>query len=269
MSTYLIKWNPKKSPWADLAQNVEDVRRKGFFDSRWSCGNTKRIRQGDRVFLLRTGVAPRGIVATGIVNEETFEDTHWDQESSQDTALFIGVRFDTLLHPERDGILTIDQLQTEHLVGFPWHTQGSGITIPPLAAEELETAWSGFLTAHGQQPISLADEVTAPLRFFEGATRQVSVNSYERNPYARHQCIEHYGCRCCACGFDFEKAYGQLGQGFIHVHHLKPLSEIREQYEIDPITDLRPICPNCHTMIHRGSEMLTIEELRPLIQAHG
>ena len=122
--------------------------------------------------------------------------------------------------------------------------------------------------AHGQQPIPLADEVATPSRFFEGATRQISVNVYERNPYARQRCIEHYGCRCAVCGFDFEAVYGELGRGYIHVHHLMPLSAIREEYEIDPIADLRPICPNCHAMIHQDTPMMSIKDLRARIQNH-
>ena len=58
-----------------------------------------------------------------------------------------------------------------------------------------------------------------------------------------------------------------LGRGFIHVHHLKPLSEIQEEYEIDPIADLRPICPNCHAMIHCNTEMMSIKDLKKLIQS--
>lgn len=267
MSTYLIKWNPKKWVWKTLVQEVEQVRRKGFIDDRWSCGNTKRIQRGDRVFLMRTGFAPRGIMASGIVTKEPYEDVHWDPKRPSDTALCIDVRFYTLLHPEHDAILAIEKLQTKHLADFPWHIQAGGISIPPLAAADLEVAWSAFLTAQGQQPISLADEITTPARFFEGATRQISVNIYERNPAARRQCIEKYGCRCSVCDFDFEQAFGDLGRGFIHVHHLKPLSEIQEEYEIDPIADLRPICPNCHAMVHQDTEMMSIKDLRKLIQS--
>jgi 5-methylcytosine-specific restriction protein A len=56
-----------------------------------------------------------------------------------------------------------------------------------------------------------------------------------------------------------------LGEGFIHVHHLKPLAQIGEQYELDPINDLRPVCPNCHAMLHRASPALSIDALRALI----
>lgn len=100
----------------------------------------------------------------------------------------------------------------------------------------------------------------------EGYIRQIKVNAYERNNQARKKCIEHYGSNCYVCGFDFEKVFGEIGKGFIHVHHLIPLSEINQEYEVEPIKDLRPLCPNCHAMIHRKSPPFTIEELRGLLK---
>ncbi|RME44545.1 MAG: HNH endonuclease, partial [Chloroflexi bacterium] len=58
--------------------------------------------------------------------------------------------------------------------------------------------------------------------------------------------------------------YGELGKGFIHVHHVIPLSEIDSRYEVDPINDLCPVCPNCHAMIHREEPPLTIKQLREI-----
>jgi predicted HNH restriction endonuclease len=98
--------------------------------------------------------------------------------------------------------------------------------------------------------------------FKEGATSKILVNSYERNPKARQKCIEYYGTNCCICGFDFAEKFGTIGEGFIHVHHLKPLSEIGEEYIIDPIEDMRPICPNCHAMTHRRTPAFNIEEIQ-------
>lgn len=102
--------------------------------------------------------------------------------------------------------------------------------------------------------------------FLEGSLRKVVVNSYERSPQARRKCLNYYGAVCVICDFDFAKVYGDIAQGFIHVHHLKPLSEIGEQYELDPIADLRPICPNCHAVIHLGGETRSIDEVRGLLQ---
>lgn len=110
-----------------------------------------------------------------------------------------------------------------------------------------------------------ADEVDEAASYHEGATKQVLVNAYERNPKARKACIAHYGLACTVCGVNFEERYGEPGKDFIHVHHLHPLSLRKAEYKIDPIKDLRPVCPNCHAMLHRDDPPLTIEELRQLV----
>jgi predicted restriction endonuclease len=99
----------------------------------------------------------------------------------------------------------------------------------------------------------------------EGAKRQVTVNAFERNPKARQECIKYYGTKCNICNFDFEKQYGEIGKGFIHIHHIKPLSEINEEYEVNPIQDLRPVCPNCHAMIHKRNPPYSMEEIQSLL----
>jgi len=98
--------------------------------------------------------------------------------------------------------------------------------------------------------------------FTEGSQKQVYVNRYERDPKARIACINHHGNSCAICGFDFEVAYGQIGKGYIQVHHLKPLGEIGKEYNVDPVNDLLPVCPNCHAMIHGTRPARDIEEVR-------
>jgi 5-methylcytosine-specific restriction protein A len=105
------------------------------------------------------------------------------------------------------------------------------------------------------------DEIPNPNEIFEGAKKQVTVNAYERNVKARQKCIEHYGSECSVCGFDFEGAYGERGKDFIHVHHLVQISSIGKEYQVNPIEDLRPVCPNCHAMIHRNP-LFTIDQLK-------
>ncbi|WP_199900042.1 HNH endonuclease [Rhodopseudomonas sp. B29] len=101
--------------------------------------------------------------------------------------------------------------------------------------------------------------------FLEGAPRSTFVNIYERDPNARRRCIAHWGLRCRVCRFDFEATYGRLGHGYIHVHHLKPLNEIGEEYEVDPVKDMRPVCLNCHAMLHKSNSLSSIEELQALV----
>ena len=97
--------------------------------------------------------------------------------------------------------------------------------------------------------------------YYEGSVTTVKVNKYERNQEARRKCIEIHGCQCKICGFNFEKTYGEAGKGLIHVHHVVPISSIKEQYQIDYEKDLIPVCPNCHAMIHRKKDPYTPEEI--------
>ncbi len=116
------------------------------------------------------------------------------------------------------------------------------------------------------QPTVLAEEVLEAQKYWEGATKQISVNIYERNPEARRKCIERYGSNCYVCGFNFKQIYGGIGENFIHVHHLKSISEIGQEYQIDPIRDLCPVCPNCHAMLHQKKPAYTIGELKDIIR---
>ncbi len=109
----------------------------------------------------------------------------------------------------------------------------------------------------------IPEKETADL--FEGAKKTVTINAYERNSKARKVCIDYWGTKCSVCGFDFEKVYGSIGKGFIHVHHLIPVAQIGKSYQINPINDLRPVCPNCHSMIHSQNPPLSIEKVKRLI----
>lgn len=111
-----------------------------------------------------------------------------------------------------------------------------------------------------------ADEVPN-IAFREGSVGEVTINAFERSPTARQACIAHWGSRCIVCGLSFDERYGELGQGFIHVHHLIPLAAVSGTYEVDPVIDLRPVCPNCHAMLHRKDPPLAIDELRALLRA--
>lgn len=115
---------------------------------------------------------------------------------------------------------------------------------------------------------TLEDILNKPqyLALLEGNSYEVTSTVYERNSKARRTCIDRYGAKCMACEFDFSEFYGSIGEGFIHVHHIKPLAAVGQEYEIDPIQDLQPVCPNCHAMIHKRNPPYTIEEIKIFIQ---
>ena len=112
---------------------------------------------------------------------------------------------------------------------------------------------------------TLPEEIPEIPGLVEGASYTVQINAYERNPKARSECIAHYQPICVVCGFSFAAVYGPLADKLIHVHHLRPLSEIGKSYVVDPVADLRPICPNCHAVIHMGGGCLTIAAARMLV----
>jgi len=132
----------------------------------------------------------------------------------------------------------------------------------------VQITWSFAKSSH-QRPEAIAEEVEDPENCIEGALKIISVNTYERNPQARNACIDAYGLSCSVCDMNFEDSYGDVGKGFIHVHHLIPLSDIREEYFLNPLTDLRPVCPNCHAMLHRRRPAFSIEELIKLRKMAG
>lgn len=103
----------------------------------------------------------------------------------------------------------------------------------------------------------------------EGSTTSYYGVRYERDPKLRCQAIAIHGTACKACGFDFEKAYGEYARGYIHVHHVQPISEFDGVKLVDPETDLITLCANCHAVIHRKRRTtLSIDQLKRMIRGH-
>lgn len=111
----------------------------------------------------------------------------------------------------------------------------------------------------------LLEVVIDYLGYEEGDVQKALVNKYERDGRNRELCLEVHGYKCAVCGFDFEAVYGPLGKGFIHVHHVVPVSQLGEGYLIDPVNDLIPVCPNCHSMLHRVNPPLMPDDLKKIL----
>jgi 5-methylcytosine-specific restriction protein A len=152
MSTYLLTWSPKKWQWNDLSRRIGEIKRKGYSVTNWSCGNNKSITKGDRVFLLRQGEEPRGIVGAGWAESDSFEEVHWREEKARigRTTMYVMVRWETLLNPQTESILPREWLNDAALSRVNWNTQISGITIRHEAVEVLEDRWSDFLSERGE-----------------------------------------------------------------------------------------------------------------------
>jgi 5-methylcytosine-specific restriction enzyme A len=128
---------------------------------------------------------------------------------------------------------------------FPWATGFFGMAMALLPLEEMPD-----------------DKLSGKE---EGAHYFKRVKRYERSRINRAACIEIHGTCCKICGFNFGKVYGELGEGFIHVHHIVPISEMGGSYILNPGTDFVPVCPNCHAMLHRKQTVVPPNELKMIL----
>jgi len=252
--TILLTWNPNRWKWDRLDEMVEEVKERGSCLDQWSIGRSKDIAPGDRFYLLHLGAEPRGIIASGWVSSEPESQPHWD--GSEASTLYVDIEYDSLHRPDQS-ILLLDVLKSS-MPDQHWTPQSSGTTLRPEYATKLNELWTNI---HRLERPS-ADSTD----FIEGTAYTVRMTRYERDPRNRSACIAHFGSACTVCAFDFKKTYGTHGEGFIHVHHLNPLAETRGAHRLDPVRDMRPVCPNCHAMLHRKKPLLSIEELQAMME---
>lgn len=102
----------------------------------------------------------------------------------------------------------------------------------------------------------------------EGRLTEARVLRRQRNRQARQQCLEASGYKCYVCGFDFEKAYGEIGKGFLEVHHTKPMKTYDDEHPI-PQSELCALCSNCHSIIHRKKEVLDVDKLKSYFEENN
>ena len=78
MKTYLFVWNPNKWHWASLEQDIDLIEQTGHSTQTWTATSHKKIQIGDRAFLMRLGVEPKGIMGAGFITSEPFFAKHWN-----------------------------------------------------------------------------------------------------------------------------------------------------------------------------------------------
>ena len=221
----------------------------------------KRLKPDDICFM---HVAGEGIKAVGKVLDR------WDGKAYR-TELMVSELGQTEYRLKVKWCINLRQAipRDEHNKIVGWAPQATVRHTVQSICEQKAKKLLRAMQQSADSEISLPEEVNEPDQYFEGATSRIEINTYERNRQARSACIEHYGTSCCICGFNFGATYGEVAEGYIHVHHLIPLSEIEEEYEVDPVNDLRPVCPNCHAIIHlKPRQPFTLKEVKTFIKKH-
>ena len=141
---WLLSWNPSRWTWDTLAADRATTISGEKADHRWRCSSSKP-REGDRVFLIRTGSPPKGVVAVGKVTRAPYEAEHWEQARAEagETRRFVDVAFDSVRDATTDEIVPLEQLQSRE-PGQEWNPQSSGIEIKAKAARTLERLWKAL-----------------------------------------------------------------------------------------------------------------------------
>ena len=242
MEKWMIPANPKIY---DHARFFDDY---GYVD--WK--QRLKFEVGDIVYLYCSKPFQKVMYKTEVIKESmsfsecTEDEEYWanpdDYESSKS---YVRARLKLLGRADREE-LSIEYLKDNGLNAAPQ----KGVKVPENLSEYMDKYFEL------ESPNMIYPESDMPKNYYEGAVKTTTVNKYERNPLARKK-----------CGFSFEKMYGDLGKDFIHVHHIVPLNTIGEKYEVNYKTDLIPVCPNCHAMLHRkvNGEYYSVEELKSII----
>ncbi|WP_343614403.1 HNH endonuclease [Flavobacterium sp.] len=255
MKSFLFAWNPYEWAWDSLEKDIQELNHNGSLSHIWSCKSHRIAEVGDRAFLIKLGkkTKVKGIIGAGYISSKAFLSEHWDGSGRLVNRVMID--FEDLTDRDMQPLILMETLKSGNLANQHWSIIASGTEIKPEIAKELEKIWFKQIQKKSKSKAHNTQ------KYFEGNPYNLQVTKYERNPYARQACLDYYGYSCVVCQINFEEKYGEIGIQYIHIHHLNPISFIKEQKEINPIEDLRPVCPNCHAMIHKRENPFTIEEM--------
>lgn len=140
MATYLFAWNPAIWNWPELARDIRKLARRGHLDTGWSCGRHRHIEPGSRAFLVRLGVAPKGIFGSGVTLTPPETGRHWIEEKARAgvPTNYVTLRLDRLFDMP---LVTFDELTVPPFRRFRWGVRSSGTYLPEGIADALENLW--------------------------------------------------------------------------------------------------------------------------------
>lgn len=245
--------------WDDLQGLLEG----GWCD--WSCGTRKTIPIQSRVFLLKQGPEPRGIVASGFTVSPVKTKKHWDAARARKGAKqnYVDIRFDTVLGPDPDDILHRPLLDVGPLKLVNWNTQMSGIVIPDVSARALERLWLRFASGRLKQMI------LSNVRAVENTLTETRRYTRKRDRSLRQQALVQARGTCEACCIKYGDYLDGLGGKVLQVHHRRQLAA-SDAPRLTNIRELAVVCANCHSLIHANSRRaISVERLRRLLSNHA
>jgi len=229
---------------------------------RWSCGNTRSIDKGGRVFLLRQGADNPGIVGSGRVTEGSYEDEHWDPAKQQQglRAWYVAVEWDCLVLPEE--CLSRSELLKGILPESLVNSFAAGVIFQPEDAEKLEKRWAAHCgTSHFSAPI-----VPSAISAWEG--NRVEYRAYRRKRDHRLMQAARRAAKgmCAVCEVDYSKILNGKGVRVLQVHHKHQLGQL-DTPRLNSSDDLVVVCANCHALIHMDSKKaLPVKALKLMLR---
>ena len=240
MPTFLLTWNPdRKHRWEDM-QEILDSR-----ETDWSCGNRREMPIGSRVFVLRQGAEPRGIVASGFTTSAVYSGRHWLPKRARrsDTANYVDVRFDAVLGPDPADVLPRSLLERGALKSVHWNTPASGTEVPETAAGALERLWKRFAVGDSKRAAQ------ADLQAVENTLTEARRYIRKRDRKLRQAALVAARGICGGCRRNFGNFLNGLGARVLQVHHRHQMSA-SDAPRITSLKDLVVVCANCHALIH-------------------
>lgn len=261
MNTWIFQGNPDKFNIDEYLTSTKDIY--------WSVTqpkHQKEIAVGDLVYIWRAKGSKKqvsGVIALGVVTEESkpreevnnklvLYDELWNENYSEASKIKAGIRLKEIRLTPNDGMIISEIFEQDPVLSQSQIIKtrvGSNFILNEIQSLLIGQYWVGL------NPLILEDE-DLEIKSNEGRITLRIHKVRERDPKIKKKAIDLFVKQngyvfCELCNFSFEEKYGNIGKGYIEVHHLKPISQYDEN-ELTSIENLKLVCSNCHRMIHRG-----------------
>ena len=246
MSTFVMPSNRNKYDATSAFNNLLTVL--------WSQKNNKSVNIGDIIYIYESKPQQRLVLKTRVIDRDVTKNYIDDSQYAAESTSFgkKGPWFTLRLVENINIEINLQDLRD-------WGLKGNIQSLRRLNDD---------IVKHIEHVNSLDSDLTT-VTHLEDQKKEIYTTKYERNPQNRAKALEYQGYTCKACGFNFERTYGELGKSFIEVHHVTPLFSLDKEMRVDPRKDLVPLCSNCHRMIHRNkSKMKSVSELNKIINSN-